>query len=171
MFLEALVVMAAVALVPVWLGGGPVTEVTRLIQRTAATSWLTEWVMFDAAARGHAEQIELPYWTARPHSALEVTDGGVEVVYESAAGLRRFAVAVSPRSPAAPHPGSGEPTSAVELRVDGRLAAALSGVAAVDVEPWVAPDGALLGVLLDLEGPDGAERRSHLRFGTPGGTL
>ena len=112
--------------------------------------------MFDAAARRYAEEVELRYWNAHPRSALTVSDGGMEVVYDAAGVERRFAVVVS---------------DTLEIRVDGRLVAALSGVGNVGLEPWTAADGGLLGIVVRLEGPESVERSAHLRFGTPGGTL
>lgn len=127
--------------------------------------------MFDAAARRHAEEVELPYWNAYPRSALAVTEDGLEVAYDAGGVERRFALAVSGRRPAAPPATSRRPPATVELRVDGQLVEALPRVAAADIEPWIGADRALLGIVLRLEGPDGVDERTHLRFGTPGGTL
>jgi hypothetical protein len=80
----------------------------------------------------------------------------MEVVYDIAGVERRFAVVVS---------------DTLEIRVDGRLVAALSGVDDADLEPWIAAGGGLLGIVVRLEGPEGNMRSTHLRFGTPGGTL
>lgn len=129
---------------------------TGLVQQSAGIFWSREWVMFDAAARRYAEEVELRYWNAHPRSALTVSDGGMEVVYDAAGVERRFAVVVS---------------DTLEIRVDGRLVAALSGVGNVGLEPWTAADGGLLGIKVRLEGPGGITRSTHLRFGTPGGTL
>jgi hypothetical protein len=155
-FLEALLVILASALVLVYVRGALVGGATGLVQQSAGISWSREWVMFDAAARRSAEEVELRYWDVRPRSALTVSDGGMEVVYDAAGVERRFAVVVS---------------DTLEIRVDGRLAAALSGVDDVGLEPWIAAGGGLLGIVVRLEGPEGIERSTHLRFGTPGGTL
>jgi hypothetical protein len=149
-------VILASALVLVYVRGSMVGGVTGLVQQSARISWSREWVMFDAAARRSAEEVELRYWHAHPRSALTVSDGGMEVVYDAAGVERRFAVVVS---------------DTLEIRVDGRLVAALSGVGDVGLEPWIAAAGGLLGIVVRLEGPEGIERSAHLRFGTPGGTL
>lgn len=155
-FLEALLVILASAFALVWVRGGLVEGATGLVQRSTGISWSREWVMFDAAARRSAEEVELRYWNASPRSALTVTDGGLEVVYDAAGVERRFAVIVS---------------DTLEIRVDGRLVDALSGVADAHLEPWISAAGGLLGIVVRLDGPDGTERSTHLRFGTPGGTL
>ncbi|MFO7781447.1 MAG: hypothetical protein R6W94_07445 [Spirochaetia bacterium] len=156
MFLEALLVILASALVLVYVRGAVVDGATGLVQQSAGISWSREWVMFDAAARRYAEEVELRYWSAHPHAALTGTDRGLEVLYDAAGVERRFAVVVS---------------DTLEIRVDGQLAAALSGVDEADIEPWIAAGGGLLGIKVRLEGPEGITRRTHLRFGTPGGTL
>ena len=156
MFLEALLVILALALVLVYVRGALVDGATGLVQQSAGISWSRKWVMFDAAARRSAEEVELRYWDVRPRSAVTVSDGGMEVVYDTAGLERRFAVVVS---------------DTLEIRVDGRLVAALSRVDDVGLEPWIAAGGGLLGIKVRLEGPEDTLRRTHLRFGTPGGTL
>ena len=156
-FLEALLVILASAFALVWVRGGLVEGATGLVQRSAEISWSREWVMFDAAARRSAEEVELRYWNASPRSALTVTDGGLEVVYDAAGVERRFAVIVS---------------DTLEIRVDGRLVDALSGVArrgprAVDLRT---PAGSSASSCAST-GRTVSERSTHLRFGTPGGTL
>jgi hypothetical protein len=162
--------------------GGLVLGATGLSQRMAGTSWLREWVMFDAAARRQAEEVELPYWRAPSQSALEATNRRVEVVYEADGVQRRFAAVITTAQPAAPRPTEGPsppPRSfealdtlyTLEIRVDGQLVEVLSGVSAAELEPWIAAGGGLLGIVVRLEEPGGVERTTHLRFGTPGGTL
>lgn len=180
--LEALLVILATALALGGLRAGLLVGATGLAQRMAGASWLREWVMFDAAARRHAEEVELPYWRAPSPSALEATNRRVEVAYEADGVERRFAVVVTAAPPAALRPteGPSSPPPAfealdtlytLEIRVDGQLVEALSGVSSAELEPWIAAGGGFLGILVRLEDPGGAERTTHLRFGTPGGTL
>lgn len=134
-------------------------------QPAAATA---ERLRFEAALRTTCRRVEVPYWLTRWEAAVRGDGSEVEVGYLDGVPEQRLEVIVV-----------GEAgRRRVELRADGLLQAALGGLQAASVEPWVTASGVLLGLRFGYRVPgrgraqagDG-RRELFIRFATPGGTL
>jgi hypothetical protein len=126
-----------------------------------ADSDAVDWVRFVADARREVRRVELPAWMTHYGAAVETGPGAIRAGYVDGHAERHLSLRVT-----------GLPdASRMELRVQGVAVARLAGVTEVVPQLWVTPAGAALGVRLSLRTAGGRERRVHLRFGTPGGTL
>jgi hypothetical protein len=155
------------------LAGPDVTEHARRLRgRMASVSEAVKLRRFERATRRTVERVELPYWSRRVGSFVRESPEGLRIGFVDGYPEREMGLLLRP---AGRRDRSGSPRFVLEVRVEGRVIAALAGVTDAEIGPWLehgrGGSKVLMGVVVTLDAGGKVRHEFRFRFGTPGGTL
>jgi hypothetical protein len=150
-----------------------VTEHARRLRgRIASFSESVNLRRFERATRRTVERVELPYWSRRVGSFVRESPEGLRIGFVDGYPEREMRLLLRP---AGLRDRNGTPRFVLEVRVDGRVIAALAGVTDAEIGQWREHGRAgrevLMGVVVTLDAGGEMRHGFRFRFGTPGGTL